>query len=88
MDAERLILLFYHPYTSQPSQQFEGTYYFDGYTKTEKYAVCSESEILFKCRGQCIGGGKLLYRRNTLDIKRSDIHCYLFIFYIASWDQK
>ena len=44
-----------------------------------------ESEILFKCRGQYIGGGKLLNRRNTLDIKRSDIHCYLFIFHIESW---
>ena len=28
-----------------------------------------ESEILFKCRGQYIGGGKLLNRRNTLDIR-------------------
>ena len=35
-----------------------------------------ESEIHFKCRGQYIGGGKLLNRRNTLDIKRNDIHCY------------
>ncbi len=41
-----------------------------------RHAVCSESEILFKCRGQYIGGCKLLNRRNTLDIKRSDIHCY------------
>ena len=43
-----------------------------------------ESEILFKCRGQYIGGGKLLNRRNTLDINRSDTHCYLFIFHIES----
>ena len=75
MNAERLIPLLYHLYTAISA--IEGTYS-DGCTKTEKYATYmrQESEILFKCRGQYIGGGKLLNRRNTLDIKRNDIHCY------------
>ena len=71
----------------QPSQQLKAPIYFNGYTKTEKYAVCSK-RVRFFLRGQYIGGGKLLNRRNTLDIKRSDIHCYLFIFHIESWEQK
>ena len=84
MDAGKLIPLLYHPYTAISA--IEGTY--DGCTKTEKYAICGKRVILFKCRGQYIGGGKLLNRRNTLDIKRSDIHCYLFIFHTESWDQE
>ena len=47
-----------------------------------------ESEILFKSRGQYMGGGRLLNRKNTLDIKRNDIHCYLYIFHLKSWDQE
>ena len=32
-----------------------------------------DSEIFFKCRGHYIGGGKLLNRRNTPDVKRCSL---------------
>ena len=82
MDAGRLILLLYHPYTSIST--IEGTYISMGsYTKTEKYTVCGKRvRFFFKCRGQYISGGKLLNRRNTLDIKRGDTYS-LLSFYIS-----
>ena len=57
-----------------------------GCTKTEKYAL-SGKRVIFFLR---VGGSTLvvLTRRNTLDIKGNDIHCYLFIFHIKSWDQE
>ena len=70
MDAEKLIPLLYHPYTAISA--IEGTYS-DRCTKTVKYAICGKRVkfFLIKCRGQYVGGGKLLNRRNTLDIKRN-----------------
>ena len=83
MDAGKLIPLLYHLYTAISA--IEGTYS-DGCTRTEKYAICGKRVSFFSS----VGGSTLvvLTRRNTLDIKRNDIHCYLFIFHIKSWDQE
>ena len=83
MDAGKLIPLLYHPYTAISA--IEGTYS-DGCTKTEKYAICGK-RVRFLLS---VGGSTLvvLTRRNTLDIKRNDIHCYLFTSYRKSTFQK
>ncbi len=82
-EAGKLISLLYHPYTAISA--IESTYS-DGCTKTEKYAICGKRVRFFLS----VGGSTLavLTRRNTLDIKRNDIHCYFFIFHIKSWDQE
>ena len=83
MDAGRLIPLLYHSYTAISA--IEGTYS-DGCTKTEKCATCGKRVRFFLS----VGGSTLvvLTRRNTLDIKRNNIHSYPFIFHIKSWDQE
>ena len=58
---------------------------YDGCTKTENYATCGKSVIL------SVGGSTLVVTNSTQKeyiIKRNDIHCYLFIFHIESWDQE
>ena len=44
-----------------------------------------ESEIFLSVGGITL---VVLTRRNTLDIKRNNIHSYPFIFHIKSWDQE
>ena len=62
MDAERLILLLYYPYTAISAT--EGTYS-NGYAKTDKYAICKKARLFLSV------GDRIILRVRTLVVANS-----------------